>query len=78
MALPDGRLHEISTELAQWIDRTHATKREILSLVGKLSWASECIPFGRIFVRRLLDLAHKLKFLHHKTPLNHEFRADLD
>lgn len=60
------------------MDGSHATKHDIFSLVGKLSWATKCIPAGRIFVRRMLDLVRTMKHLHYKFRLNQEFIADLN
>jgi hypothetical protein len=49
-----------------------------LSLIGGLSFATKCIPAGRIFLRRLLDLAHSVKQLHHRVRLGPSFQADID
>ncbi|OQV20021.1 hypothetical protein BV898_06025 [Hypsibius exemplaris] len=59
-------------------NRKYATKREILSLVGGLAFATKCIPAGKIFLRRLLDLAHSVTQYHHRVKLGPSFRADLE
>ncbi len=56
--------------------RSHrpVTKR---SLIGKLSFATKVIPAGRIFLRRLLDLAHSISQLDGLVWLNHDATLDL-
>ena len=39
--LPDEKLHRIRQEIANWLGRNKATKREILSLVGLLQHATK-------------------------------------
>jgi len=54
------------------------TKYQLLSLVGKLSFAYKVIPAGRIFLHQLLDLSCKLKRMHHCHHLTTEACLDLD
>ena len=54
------------------------TKYQLLSLVGKLSFACKVIPAGRILLRRLLDLSCKLKRMHHRRRSTTEACLDLD
>ena len=54
------------------------TKYQLLSLVGKLSFACKVIPAGRIFLRRLLDLSCKMKRMHYQHRLTTEACLDLD
>ncbi len=60
--LPQDKLQSLLEELELFVSLhltdTSCTKRQLLSLVGKLAFACEVIPAGRIFLRRLLDLAH--------------------
>jgi len=49
--LPDNKLHRIHHQVASWLSRKKATKREILSLVGLLQHATKVlIPWKDIFV----------------------------
>ena len=61
-SMPQDKLETLITLLQEHIEhyrfRRHVTKRSLLSLIGKLSFATKVIPAGRIFLRRLLDLAH--------------------
>lgn len=50
ISVPSKNIQEILDEFLVSSDRKHATKRELLSLVGILSFATKCIPGGRIFL----------------------------
>ena len=54
------------------------TKHQLLSLVGKLSFACKVVPAGRIFLRRLIDLSCKVKRMHHHIRLCTDAHLDLD
>ena len=54
------------------------TKRQLLSLIGKLSFACKVVvPAGRIFLRRLIDLSCSVTRLHHHIRITNEARLDL-
>ena len=53
------------------------TKRQLLSTIGKLSFACKVLPAGRIFLCRLIDLSTTVKQLHHHMRLSAEARLDL-
>ena len=75
--LPNDKYSDLHSQLAPWIGKKKCTKRELLSLIGKLSFAAKVVWSGRLFLRRLIDLnntAHKLQ--HHTTP-NAEARKDI-
>ena len=73
--LPEEKLHKLRNEVAEWVDRTDAKKREILSLVGSLQHATKVVRCGRAFVSRMYATAAKLRELHFHTRLNMEFRS---
>ena len=75
--LPPDKLAELTHELDRWSTRRKATKRELLSLIGKLSFAARAVPAGRLFLRRLISLASTVAHLHHRIRLNAEARADI-
>ncbi|XP_078583889.1 uncharacterized protein LOC144866402 [Branchiostoma floridae x Branchiostoma japonicum] len=58
--------------------RKRISKRELLSLLGKLNWAARVVRGGRTFMRRLIDLSKTLRRPHHYARLSGEARADLD
>ena len=75
--LPQGRLEELKQLITKWMDRRAGKKRDILSLIGKLAHAAKIIIPGRIFLRRMIDVAHKAKQLDHWIHLTTEFKSDL-
>ena len=72
-----NRLIEIQELLRQWSSKTKATKRELQSLLGKLSFVSKCVQNSRIFLKRIIDLLKQLKRNHHRVSLNKDFRKDI-
>ena len=62
-----GYLRKNSKNFSQWVSRTSATKREILSLVGSLQHATKIVHCGRAFVSRMYRTAAKLRELHFYT-----------
>ncbi len=77
LSITQERLNEITELLQSWQHRKVCTKRELLSLIGKLSFASRVVRAGRTFLRRLINLSKSVKFLHFKVKLNKSARADL-
>ncbi|KAL5510137.1 hypothetical protein EMCRGX_G005629 [Ephydatia muelleri] len=73
---PD-KLEELTRLTRSWLSRHKATKRELLSLIGKLSFAAKVVPAGRLFLRRLIDLSTTVRKLHHHISLNAEARANI-
>ena len=75
--LPDDKLLRIRTQLAAWLEKKKATKREILSLVGLLQHATKVVKSGRTFLSRMYSRAARLRELHYYTKLTKDFRSDL-
>ena len=71
------RLSCIYDELKLWNNRKSCTKRELLSIIGKLSFICRVVKSGRTFLRRMIDLSKTAKYLHFKVKLNKEFREDI-
>jgi hypothetical protein len=71
------RLDDIFDELRRWKDDFHGTKRELLSLLGKLVFLCRIVTPGRIFIRRLFDLSKSVRCLQHKVRLSREAAADV-
>ena len=76
-SLPDDKLHELISELQSWSTRNKCFKRELLSLIGKLNFACQIVPAGRIFLRRLIDLSTSARLPHHHVTMNLEARRDI-
>ena len=78
LRLPPDKLEALTQLLEQWHNiKRKITKRELLSLIGKLSFAAKVIPAGRIFFRRLIDLSTSVTKLHHHITLNAHAKEDI-
>lgn len=66
------------SELPRWLSRRKSTKRELQSIIGKLSFACKVVPAGRIFLRRLIDLSTSVRRSHHHISITSEARKDFD
>ena len=75
--LPSNKLIRIQELLTTWFLRRKARKREILSLVGTLQYATKVVQPGRTFVSRMYATATKLWEMHYITRLNKAFQSDL-
>ena len=49
----------------------------MLSLIGRLTFASKVIPAGCFFLRHLIDIVHSVQNLNHHIDLNKGARTDL-
>ena len=80
--LPDENLAALLEELSRFKDlyasHHRCTKRQLLSLIGKLAFACKVIPAGRIFLRRLLDTAHLVEELERKILITEDTCQDLE
>jgi len=56
MRLPQDKLQDILSAVRAILERGTVPKRELVSVLGKLSFAARAIPSGRTFLRRLFDL----------------------
>ena len=65
------------TAIHSFLTFRKCTKRQLLSLIGKLSFACKVVPAGRIFLRRLIDLSCSVTRLHHHIRITNEARLDL-
>lgn len=80
--LPDDKLVALLSELAEFkkwatIKQT-SSKRKLLSLIGKLSFACKVIPAGRIFLRCLLNIAHSVQHLEDQVHITSEALLDIE
>ena len=71
------RIESLLQELHHLYSQHKCTKRQLLSLIRKLSFSCKVLPAGRIFLRRLINLSTTVKQLHHHIRLISEARLDL-
>ena len=70
LKLSNDKYIELTNILTTWRCRRKCTKRELQSLIGKLTFASNIVRPGRIFIRRLIDLSCTVTKSHQHIPLN--------
>ena len=75
--LPEEKLHEIKLLLSDWVTKCKCSKRQLLSLIGKLSFAAKVVKPGRLFLRRLIDLSKTISKLQHMIHMDSEAREDI-
>ncbi len=77
LRLPQEKLMKLKCELKDTLMRKRATKRQLQSLAGRLSWAAGVVRGGRVFLRRIFNKISSLKHASHKTLLNTDIRQDI-
>lgn len=78
--LDDEKLASIQSELLLWSDRKTASKEQLQSIIGVLSFAAKVIAPGRTFLRRMIDHMKTLPSNTEVTtqhPLSKSFQLDL-
>lgn len=77
LALPEDKLQDICALLDAFLKMRRATKRQFMSLAGKLNFAARVVRGARTFLRRLLNCIAKLKQPHHKARVQGAVRQDI-
>ena len=77
-SLPTEKYNKLMAQLRSWGKRGKCTKRELLSLIGTLSFAAKVVKPGRMFLRRLINLSTTVSKLDHHVTLNAEAQADIE
>ena len=75
--LPKDKFDELMSSLRFWKDKKKCTKKELLSLIGSLSFACKVVKCGRFFLCRLIDLSTTVHSLHHHISISAESRKDI-
>ena len=78
MSIPASKIRQISTALASFKVKYRVSKKQIQSLVGKLSWVARVIQAGRIYLRSLIEGMKRLKLAQHKLILTRNMKGDLE
>lgn len=78
LKISEDRLCSVLSELYQWYGKETCTKRQLLSIIGKLTFVSRVVKSGKTFVRRLIQLSKKAKYLHHRLTITDECRKDFE
>lgn len=77
LRISSERLHDLKEEATHWLQLGTVSKRKLLSVLGKCSFAARVIRSGRPFLARLFYAANSVRPLHYKIRLSQEARADL-
>ncbi|CAG2211241.1 unnamed protein product [Mytilus edulis] len=75
--LPSDKLAVLKAELLAFTKRSHASKKQLQSLAGKLNWASAVIRGGRVFLRRIINCIMRIKRDWHKARLKGDIAQDI-
>ena len=75
--LPEDKMLQIKKLLQEWNNKQECTKRELLSLIGILGFASKVVKPGRMFTRRLIDFGTTFDGLDDKGAVTQEVRKDI-
>ena len=75
--LPEDKLIKIKNMVNKWVIKKTCTKRELLSLIGSLSFACKVVKPGRMFLRRLIDLSTTASKLNHHVTMDAGAKADI-
>lgn len=78
LRLPRDKLELLKLELQSFLNRKRASKRQLQSLAGKLSWAAGVVKGGRVFLRRIFNKISTLTRNSHKTLISLEVRQDIE
>ena len=74
--ISDDRKTALLEELHYMKHRDKCTKRELLSVIDKLSFCSKVLPAGRIFLRCMIDLSNTVCHLYYSISLIAEAKLD--
>ena len=75
--LPEDKLEKIRELIKAWLRKQTCYKRELLSLIGLLSFACKVVKPGRIFLRRLINLSTTMASLEDTCSLSEDALLDI-
>jgi hypothetical protein len=78
LSLPPDKLCEMQILCKKWLKKQKCTKKELQSLLGKMTWCSRVLKGGRTFARRLTDLLCRVSQANHHIRIPAGARADIE
>ena len=75
--LPQDKLLSLKQELEAFTRRCRASKKQLQSLAGKLSWAARVVYGGRVFIRLIINAIFPLRAASHKRIITPDMRLDI-
>ena len=77
VSITEEKLQDIIKLCELWSEKTHCTKKELQSLLGKLLYITKCVKSSRFFLNRMLELLRSAN-KQEKIILTKEFKQDLN
>ena len=75
--LPANKLVPLLSLLKEWQGRSSESKRDLLSLIGHLSFAAMVVPPGGTFIRQLLDSSCTVSGLSASLTITNKAHCDI-
>ena len=67
--IPTEKLHQIRLSVQYWMSQQKISKKQLQSLIGKISWGAKCIKAIRPILRSLIDLQTSLSHSSHRVRI---------
>ena len=77
IAIPEEKLADTISLVKSFLGKKRSSKKQLQSLVGRLSWLARCCKPGRIYLRALIEAMSKAKAPSHKVITTAAMREDL-
>ena len=77
LTIPKDKLQAIKETIGLWSLKTKATKKEIQSLIGIITWAAKCVKAVRPVLHSLISLIKRLKKASHRIRIPQKTKLDL-
>lgn len=77
LSIPHAKMHEITECASAWQTKQKASKKELQSLIGKMSWAAKCAKAVRPALRSIIRLQSGLKKASHRIRIPKAIKQDL-
>ena len=77
LSVPSFRIQELQEELTRWLSLNACTRRQLQSLLGKLSFVAACVPPGRVYFARLLSALRNIHSRSSAIPVSDPMRSDI-
>lgn len=77
LRVPRERLDDLSLELTHWQTRDSYCRKDLQSLLGKLSFVTACVNSGRIFMSRLLNNLRTFPSSRRTAVVSNDMKLDI-
>ena len=77
LKVSNEKVEDMQSELQEWLNRKSCTKRQVLSLLGKLTFYAQVVKYGHMFKRRLIEASKSASKLNDRIKMDEEMRKDI-